>query len=114
MIPPHHAPRPCGAVISQVDLRGGCKVYRLGLATYRISQLAERAGVKPTALRFYERVGLLPSRRSDSGYRLYGDEAVERLRFISSGKHLGLPLFDVLGALVCLVGVALIRYAPRD
>lgn len=62
------------------------------MTTYRISQLARRAGLKPTAPRFYEQVGLLSSRRSDSGYRLYDDESVERLRFISSGKHLGLPL----------------------
>lgn len=65
------------------------------MTTYRISQLAERAGVKPTALRFYEQVGLLPARRSESGYRLYDDEAIERLRFISSGKHLGLPLEEI-------------------
>jgi len=51
--------------------------------------------MKATALRFYEQVGLLSSRRSESGYRLYDDESVERLRFISSGKHLGLPLEEI-------------------
>jgi MerR family copper efflux transcriptional regulator len=51
--------------------------------------------MKATALRFYEQAGLLSARRSDSGYRLYDDESVERLRFISSGKHLGLPLQEI-------------------
>lgn len=63
--------------------------------TYRISQLAERSGLKPTALRFYEREGLLPARRSPAGYRLYDEESIERLSFISSGKHLGLPLEEI-------------------
>ncbi|SFB56871.1 DNA-binding transcriptional regulator, MerR family [Amycolatopsis marina] len=65
------------------------------MTTFHISQLAERAGVKPTTLRFYEQAGLLPARRSESGYRLYDDEAVERLEFIASGKHLGLPLDEI-------------------
>lgn len=65
------------------------------MTTLRISQLAERAGVKPTTLRFYERAGLLPARRSESGYRLYDEEAVERLEFIASGKRLGLPLEEI-------------------
>lgn len=61
----------------------------------RISQLAERSGVPATTLRFYEGVGLLPAERTPSGYRLFGDEAVERLAFIGAAKHLGLPLEDV-------------------
>ncbi|MFD1151877.1 MerR family transcriptional regulator, partial [Saccharothrix hoggarensis] len=62
------------------------------MTTYRISQLAERVGLRPTTLRFYEQAGLLPAERSESGYRLYGDDSVARLDFISAGKHLGLPL----------------------
>lgn len=62
------------------------------MRTYRISQLAARSGVPATTLRFYEREGLLPTQRSTSGCRLYDDVAVERLAFISAGKHLGLPL----------------------
>jgi DNA-binding transcriptional MerR regulator len=65
------------------------------VTTYRISQLAKRVGVKPTTLRFYEQAGLLPADRSESGYRLYDQQAVERLGFIASGKHLGLPLEQI-------------------
>jgi MerR family transcriptional regulator, copper efflux regulator len=61
----------------------------------RISQLAERSGVPATTLRFYETAGLLPADRSPAGYRLYGEDAVERLAFIAAAKTLGLPLEEV-------------------
>ncbi|MFF0795095.1 heavy metal-responsive transcriptional regulator [Streptomyces spiralis] len=65
------------------------------MTTYRISQLAERSGVPATTLRFYEDAGLLPADRTPSGYRMYGDDAVERLAFISSAKLLGLALEEI-------------------
>jgi DNA-binding transcriptional MerR regulator len=65
------------------------------VTTYRISQLAERVGIRPTTLRFYEQVGLLPARRSPSGYRVYDDTAVDRLRFVAAAKRLGLPLDEI-------------------
>ncbi|GAA3465245.1 MerR family transcriptional regulator [Saccharothrix longispora] len=65
------------------------------MTAYRISQLAERVGLRPTTLRFYEQAGLLPAQRSGSGYQLYGDDAVERLGFITAGKRLGLPLEEI-------------------
>lgn len=65
------------------------------MATYRISQLAERVGLRPTTLRFYEQAGLLPAQRSESGYRLYDDEALDRLTFIGAAKALGLPLDEI-------------------
>lgn len=46
-------------------------------------------------MRFYEGAGLLPAGRTGSGYRTYGDDAVERLAFIGSAKHLGLPLEEI-------------------
>ena len=65
----------------------------------RISQLAERSGVPATTLRFYEEVGLLSADRTASGYRVYRDDAVQRLAFIAAAKHLGLPL-DEIGELL--------------
>ncbi|OLT24102.1 MerR family transcriptional regulator [Actinomadura sp. CNU-125] len=65
------------------------------MSTMRISQLAERSGVPTTTLRFYETAGLLPADRSPAGYRLYGEDAVDRLAFIGAAKHLGLPLEEV-------------------
>jgi MerR family copper efflux transcriptional regulator len=60
-----------------------------------VAQLARRSGVPPTTVRFYDAEGLLRSRRSGAGYRLYDDAAVERLRFIGTAKRLGLPLTEV-------------------
>jgi DNA-binding transcriptional MerR regulator len=62
---------------------------------YRISQLAERAGVPATTLRFYESAGLLPAGRTASGYRIYGEDAIERLGFIGAAKRLGLSLEEI-------------------
>lgn len=61
----------------------------------RISQLAERSGVPATTLRFYETAGLLPARRTTSGYRVFDQDAVERLEFIRAAKQLGLPLEEI-------------------
>ncbi len=63
-----------------------------------IGELALRAGVNRETLRYYERRGILkPSRRSRSGYRLYGPKAEQRLSFIKRaqgfgfGRDLGTP-----------------------
>ncbi len=63
--------------------------------TMRISQLAARSSVPASTLRFYESAGLLPAARSATGYRLYGEEAVERLGLIGTAKRLGLPLEEI-------------------
>lgn len=65
------------------------------MSTYRISQLAECAGVPATTLRYYEREGLLTAARAPSGYRHYTDSDRERLRFITAAKHLGLALNEI-------------------
>jgi MerR family transcriptional regulator, copper efflux regulator len=62
---------------------------------YRVSELADRVGLPPSTLRFYEQAGLVPARRSESGYRLFDDQAVERIEVITTGKRLGLPLEEI-------------------
>jgi DNA-binding transcriptional MerR regulator len=65
-----------------------------------VSKLAEEVGTSADTVRYYERIGLLPeTERSASGYRLYGDEAVERLRFIKRAQRFGLKL-DAIGELL--------------
>lgn len=82
---------------TRLDLRVGSKVYRRSVtASLRISQLAERSGYRPSALRYYEQVGLLPAtERTPAGYRLYDDTALDRLRFIDRAKQLGLALPEI-------------------
>jgi DNA-binding transcriptional MerR regulator len=65
------------------------------MATYLISELAQRAGMTTTTLRFYEQEGLLPATRSAAGYRVYDDEAARRLEFIVGAKHIGLALAEI-------------------
>lgn len=65
------------------------------MGTYRISELARRTGIPATTLRFYEQAGLLPAARTSSNYRIYDEQSVTRLEFISSAKLLGLPLEEI-------------------
>jgi MerR family copper efflux transcriptional regulator len=66
------------------------------MSTYTIGQIAERTGFSTSALRFYERHGLLtPAGRSDAGYRLYDEQSLARLRFIDRAKQLGCTLEEV-------------------
>lgn len=61
-----------------------------------VSKLADEVGTSSDTVRYYERIGLLPApERSPAGYRLYGDDAVERVRFIKRAKRLGLRLEEV-------------------
>ena len=62
------------------------------MTTYQVSELAERVGLPPSTVRFYEQVGLVPARRSESGYRLFDERAVARMEVIATAKRLGLPL----------------------
>lgn len=67
-----------------------------------VSRLAELVGTSPDTLRYYERIGLLPEPpRNASGYRLYGPDAVTRMRFIKGAQHLGLSLEEI-GELVAI------------
>ncbi len=61
-----------------------------------IGKLAKQASVGIDTVRFYEREGLLPqAQRTDSGYRLYSPDDVDRLRFIRRAKHLGFSLDEI-------------------
>jgi DNA-binding transcriptional MerR regulator len=65
-----------------------------------VSKLAEQAGTSADTVRYYERIGLLAeAERSASGYRLYGDEDIERLRFIKRAQRFGLRL-EAIGELL--------------
>jgi DNA-binding transcriptional MerR regulator len=63
---------------------------------HTIGQLARRAGVPVSTVRYYERRGLLrPERRTRGNYRFYDDAALERLRFIRSAQATGFSLKDI-------------------
>jgi MerR family mercuric resistance operon transcriptional regulator len=61
-----------------------------------IGQVAKLAGVGVETIRFYEREGLLNKpKRKQSGYRMFGPEVVNRIRFIKSVKELGFSLKEI-------------------
>ncbi len=61
-----------------------------------IGALAREAGVSSRTVRYYGELGLLPARGRDRrGRRLYGPDALERLRFIQRLKRLGLTLEEI-------------------
>jgi MerR family redox-sensitive transcriptional activator SoxR len=64
-------------------------------ATLRIGEVAERARVRVSAIRFYERRGLLPEPERLGGQRRYTDEVVQRLGVIEAAKQAGFSLEEV-------------------
>lgn len=61
-----------------------------------ITELSRATGVRSSALRFYERIGLLePLRRTKAGYRQYPDDAPDRVHFIHMAQEAGLTLEDI-------------------
>ncbi len=61
-----------------------------------IGKLAEKLGVPPETVRFYERRRLLPEpARASNGYRLYSDTALHRLRFVRTAQAAGLTLAEI-------------------
>jgi Hg(II)-responsive transcriptional regulator len=71
----------------------------------RTGQVAEQAGVNVQTLRYYERRGLLPEpSRRESGYRVYGPDAVHTVRFIKRAQELGFGLRDAESLLALASG----------
>jgi len=67
-----------------------------------IGEVAKRAGVATSALRFYEESGLIQSERTDSGHRRYPREVIRRVAFIVFAQKVGLSLEEVKAELAKL------------
>lgn len=65
-------------------------------------ELAHRAGVAVSALHFYEREGLISSRRTSGNQRRYARDTLRRVAFIRMSQRLGIPLARVREALATL------------
>jgi MerR family redox-sensitive transcriptional activator SoxR len=61
----------------------------------RIGEVAERAGIATSTIRFYESIGLLPEADRESGQRRYGDEVFGTLGFIAAAREAGLTLREI-------------------
>ena len=81
----------------------------------KVSELAKRARVAPSAIRLYERMGVLPAaRRTESGYREYAEADLDRVRVLATLRSLGLDLSEADGLLPCAAKGAARRWPPSS
>jgi MerR family redox-sensitive transcriptional activator SoxR len=83
----------------------GCGMVAQVASELTVGQLAERSGVSTSALRFYERQGLIHSRRTTGGQRRYARTTLRRVAFIRASQSVGIPL--------ALIGEVL-DFLPKD
>lgn len=67
-----------------------------------VSEVAHRSGFAPSALRFYEREGLLTATRTSGGQRRYERNVLRRLAFIRAARNVGQSLEEISAALETL------------
>lgn len=64
-----------------------------------ISEVTQRTGIRPSALRYYEEIGLVKSTRRLGGRRQYDEDVLQRLALIQTGQQAGFTLAE-LGVLL--------------
>jgi MerR family redox-sensitive transcriptional activator SoxR len=64
-----------------------------------IAELSSRSGAAPSALRYYEEVGLITAERTAGNQRRYPRHVLRRIAFIRAGRQIGLSLRDIRAAL---------------
>ena len=67
--------------------------------SFSVGEVAKRAGVATSALRFYEANGLIASERTDAGHRRYRADVLRRVGFIKVAQRVGLNLDEIRAAL---------------
>ena len=67
-----------------------------------IGEVARRAEIAPSALRYYDREGLIPAVRSPGGQRRYPRSVLRHLAFIRAAQNVGLSLDEIREALATL------------
>ena len=67
--------------------------------TFTVGEVAERAGVATSALRFYEANDLIASDRTPAGHRRYSTDVLRRVSFIRVAQRVGLSLGEIREAL---------------
>jgi len=71
-------------------------------ALLAIGEVVERSGLAGSALRFYERQGLIEAERSDGGQRRYRRDVLRRIAVIRAAQKVGLSLEEIASALASL------------
>ena len=60
-----------------------------------IGEVARRAGLRPSALRYYEKIGLLPRPQRVGGQRRYDPHILDRLAIVRLGQYVGLRITEI-------------------
>jgi Cu(I)-responsive transcriptional regulator len=69
------------------------------------AELVRHTGCNPETIRYYEKIGMMPAPpRTATGYRMYDESHVSRLRFILRGRELGFSIEDIRGLLALVDG----------
>lgn len=71
-------------------------------ALLSVGEVAERAGLAASAVRFYESQGLIGAERSESGHRRFRRDVLRRIAFIRVAQRVGLSLEEIADALASL------------
>jgi MerR family transcriptional regulator, redox-sensitive transcriptional activator SoxR len=69
-----------------------------------VSEVAHRSGFAPSAIRFYEKQGLITASRTSGGQRRFERGMLRRLAFVRAARNIGLSLDDIAAALETLPG----------
>ncbi len=73
----------------------------------RVGELARAVGKTVRAMHLYEELGLLePAARSEGGFRLYGDDAIERIKWIVKLQAIGFTLAEIQGFIADFQGAS--------
>lgn len=67
-----------------------------------VGEVSSRSGVAVSALHFYERKGLITSRRTSGNQRRYRRDVLRRVALVRIGQRVGIPLAEIAGALATL------------
>lgn len=83
-----------------LELTLSCKLFltlkKGGICLFTISKVAQKSGISPYTLRYYEKIGLLPPpKRKNSGQRFYTETDIHFIKFIKSLKQTGMSLEDI-------------------
>lgn len=73
---------------------GALEIKGVVMETFGIGELARRTGVRPSAIRYYESLGLLTAQRSGS-WRRYDSDAAEQLEVIRMARDLGFGIDEI-------------------
>src|SRR5687768_10792086 len=65
------------------------------MQSFGIGKLAQKVGIAPSAIRYYERIGLLPAAERLNGKRLYDSDSLQRVNLIRLAQRAGFTIAEI-------------------